>query len=77
MDKSILECQRSYSNLHNEKPLIRREIGSNRALSWVRNCFFHSNLSSYNIRFQFRIVDLVNFNFNFGFLLSFCSKISL
>ena len=29
---------------------------------------FHPNLSSYNIRFRFRIIDLVNFIFNFGFL---------
>ena len=31
-----------------------------------KSCFF-PNLSSYNIRFQFQIIDLVNFNFNFGF----------
>ena len=28
---------------------------------------FHPNLSSYNIRFHFRIIISVNFNFNFSF----------
>ena len=40
MEKLILECQRSSSNLRNEKPLIQREIGSIKALCWVGNHVF-------------------------------------
>ena len=50
-DKSILECQQLSSNSRNEKPLIRREIGSIRALSWVKKSCFFPILSSYKIIF--------------------------
>ena len=38
---------------------------------------FLSKISSDNIRFQFLIIDLVNFNFNFGFLQKNCLEISI
>ena len=63
--KLVLEHQRSYFRIRNEKSWIWWLIGSIWAQSWVRDRV-HPNLPLYSFRFQFRIVIWVNFNFNFS-----------